>query len=510
MVTDRQVKRYRHWRTKGKTAEEAAARAGMTAKTARSWEVGPLPSHSNHRKPHDWRTRKDPFEEVWETQILPLLKRDEDAGLQATTILEDLKAKRPGQDWDRHLRTLQRRVRVWRAQEGPPKEVIFPQDHPPGEEAAYDFTHCEELKVSILGVEFPHMIFECILSFSGHRFVQLAFGETYEALSCGLQDAMWDMGGVPERVRHDNLSAATHNLKALEPHRKLTARYQALVSHYRVDSSRINPGKSNENGVVEKGHDVLKTALDQALRLRGTRDFDSVDAYWSFVLSVKDRLNARCAARWVLERDCLRPLPTTRIPDYTVVKTTVRRWSCIRVANNTYSVPSRLIGEEVAVRVHPDSVEVFYRDKLVDCYPRLRGDGKHRIDFRHIIDSLVRKPGAFANYRYREELFPTLVFRRAYDALVRLRGERAHIDYLQILHLAAHHSQIDVETALELLIGADSFGFPDVEALVKPRDAAAPTVVVAILPQTPSLVYFDELISGECYDCLKERLALAC
>lgn len=470
-----------------------------------------MPSHMTEHKPHDWRTRKDPFEEVWETYILPLLRRDEDAGLQATTIIEELKTKTLGQNWDRCLRTLQRRVRVWRAEHGPPKEVVFPQDHPPGEEAAYDFTHCEELNVTILGVEFPHLIFEYILSFSGHRCGQLAFGETYEALARGLQDAMWEMGGTPRRVRHDNLSAATHNLKALDPHRKLTARYQALVSHYRVASSRIRPGKSNENGVAEKAHDVLKTALDQALRLRGSRDFESIEAYWIFVLKVIERLNAKCAEKWAIERETLRPLPSVRLPDYTVVKTTVRRWSCIQVAKNTYSVPSRLIGEEVTVHVHPDTVEVFYNSKRVESFPRLRGDGRHRVDYRHIIGSLVRKPGAFTNYRYREELYPTVVFRRAYDALVEWRGERAYVDYVQILHLAARNSQIEVETALELLLDAtDRFGFADVETLVKPGRAEASAVITAIQPHTPSLQPFDELLSGECHACLKAELPVAC
>ena len=470
-----------------------------------------MPTHVKTSKPHDWRTRKNPFEEVWDPYILPLLREDKDGGLQATTIIGELNTKKPEGKWDKHLRTLQRQLRIWRAEEGPPKEVVFPQDHPPGEEGAYDFTHCEELNVTINGVAFPHLIFEYILSHSGHRYVELAFGETYEALSSGLQGAFWWTGGVPKRVRHDNLSAATHNLKAVEPHLKLTKRYEALMSHYDVQSSRINPGKSNENGIAEKGHDVLKTALDQKLRLRRSRDFDSVAAYWEFVLGVRDSLNAKCAERWALERPCLGELPSTRLPNYTVVKTVVRRWSCIRVARNTYSVPSRYIGEELTVRVHPDTVELFYHGKRVDEYPRLRGEGQHRIDYRHIIDSLVRKPGAFTNYRYREDLFPTLVFRRAYDALVTWRGERAYVDYVRILHLAAKQSQVDVEMALEIgLSEGPRFGFADIEALVVPRSSDPPAVVVAIPVQTPSYKHFDELISGECHAILTQEIPVAC
>jgi hypothetical protein len=183
----------------------------------------------------------------------------------------------------------------------------------------------------------------------------------------------------------------------------------------------------------------------------------------------------------------------------------------MRVARNTYSVPSRYIGEELTVRVHPDTIELFYRGKRLDEYPRLRGDGQHRIDYRHIIDSLVRKPGAFTNYRFREELFPTLVFRRAYDALVAWRGERAYVDYVRILHLAAHHTQSEVETALEISLAEEArFGSADIEALVVPR-ASTPAAMVAAIPAlTPSCKQFDELISGECHAILTQEVPIAC
>lgn len=507
MVTNQQVKNYRAYRQSGKCENEAAARSGMTAKTARKWETGALPSQV--KKPHNWRTRLDPFEKVWKKHILPLLKADSDGRLQATTIVEYLQLNCPSDGpWDSHLRTLQRHLRVWRATEGPPKEVMFPQEHQPGEEGAYDFTHAEKLNVTIGGAPFPHMFFQYVMSFSGKRIVKLAFGETYEALQSGLQDAFWDCGGVPKRVRHDNLSAATHDLKGLDPKRKLTERYAALLSHYGVESSRIEPGKSNQNGVAEKAHDVLKTRLDQLLRIRGSRDFESIDTYLEFVVDGTSRMNDRCAVLWDQERKMLRPLPSGRIPNYTEFKRKVAKWSCVRIGENTYSVPSRLIGEEVTLRVYPDKIEVLYHAKCMDAFRRLHGKSQHRIDYRHIIGSLVRKPGAFLNYRFREELFPSVVFRKAYDALQHRRGERAYVDYVRILHLAAMHSESDVELALEMLLeAAKPFDSAEVESLVAPRKSPSGTALEAF---KPVLIDFNKLLSGECHAHFKNaNLAFA-
>jgi len=506
MVTDQQVKQYRKHRQSGKSEEEASARMGMTAKTARKWEAGPLPSQV--KKPHDWRTRTDPFEAVWSEYVLPLLQQDDGDRLQATTIIQELKTKKPDVDWKKHLRTLQRQLCVWRTEEGPPKEVMFPQDHPPGQQASYDFTHAEELDVTIRGMPFPHLLFQFIMSASGHRYVEMAFGETFEALSSGLQGAFWELGGVPTGVlRHDNLSAATHELKGLDPGRKLTKRYAALLSHYGVGSSRIERGKSHQNGIAEKGHDVLKTRLDQRLILRGSRDFDSVPAYLGFLGCTVAGLNELCVAAWAEEQKLLCPLPSARVPNYTEFKKKVTRWSIIRVSDNCYSVPSKLIGAEVTLRVHPDSIDVLYRGKKMDSFPRLRGQGKYRIDYRHIIESLVKKPGAFVNYRFREELYPSLVFRKAYDALVEYRGERAYVDYVRILHLAATVSESDVALALELLLGGQTaFDFKDVEGLVAPRQ---PQPVTTPQPLKPVLTGYDNLLSGEFRANLQDNFAIA-
>lgn len=489
ITTDQQVKRYRRLRREGKSQELAAAMAGMTAKTARKYEVGPLPSH--FKKPRTWRTRKDPFAKHWESVAEPLLKADRDRTLQATTVLDEFVRVDPDLYDDSLLRSLQRRIREWRALQGPNKEVFFPQEHPPGFEAQLDFTHATELGVTIGGEPLKHLFFELILNYSGHRHVQIAYSENFESLSDGLQSGFSSFGGVTERVCHDSLSAATHELKKSSG-RKLTPRFAAVLDHFDLDSRRINVRKSNENGVVESGNKTLKSALNQALKVRGGRNFVTLKAYLEFADGVVEKLNRKCAKKFEVEQKVLRPLPSSRIPSFTDFVSRVSRWSIIRVVTQVYSVPSRLIGEKVTVRLHPAEIEILFKDQSVDRFPRLQGRGVHRIDYRHIIHSLVRKPGAFARYCYREELFPSLVFRKSYDALKTSRGERAHVDYLQILNLAAKNLETDVEAALSILLEAGrAFRFIDVEALVVPPKPRAEALVA---PMTPNLSEYDAML----------------
>jgi hypothetical protein len=491
MVSDAQVRLLRRKRMEGKTQEAAAGAAGMSVRTARTWADGPLPAA--RKAPRSWRTRSDPFFEVWDTEVVPLLARDEDRILEATTLLDVLIGRWPERFQPGHLRTLQRRVRDWRALHGPAKEVFFEQTQVPGREAAVDFTHATELGVTIAGELLRHLLFEFVLCASGWRWVMIAFGETFEALVAGVQGALWALGGVPAVLRSDNLSAATHELKR-SGGRALTARFQAVLEHYGMTSTRIQPGAAHENGVVEQAHATTKSALAQALLLRGHRDFATRDAYGAFVADVIERrCNGPVAAALAAERPCLRPLPAAPIPAYTLFQPRVRRWSTIRIGSRTYSVPARLIGHEVAVRQYPDVVEVYYRGQLAAHMPRLHGPLEHRIDYRHIIWSLVRKPGAFARYRYREELFPSLVFRQAYDALRATRGERADVEYVRILHLAASTLEVTVATALTRLLTAGApFDYAAVKALAAPETAAVP---VLGLP-APDLGVYDRLLVG--------------
>lgn len=491
MVTDRQVRRLREQRMAGKTLAAAAAAAGMSERTARVWQTGALPSQRTTSR--TWRTRADPFAAVWTMEIEPRLRADTERRLQALTLFEWLCEQHPGQFRPGQVRTLQRHVRDWRAQHGADQEVYFEQTAVPGREAAVDFTDASDLGVTIAGAPFAHLWFAGVLSFSGWTYVELAPSESFEALVSGLQGTLWTLGAAPAIVRHDNLSAATHELRR-SGGRQLNARFRAVLEHYGLQSSRIRPYHAHENGVVEQAHHRIKTGVEQALLLRGHREFADEAAYTAFVRAVIERKrNGPAAARLAEERRHLRPLPSSAIPSYTTFTCQVRRWSTIHVGGRTYSVPSRLIGHTVEVRQHPARIEVRYRGQLIEEMPRLRGGQDHRVDYRHIIRALIRKPGAFARYRYREELFPSLVFRQAYDALGGMHGERADVEYVRVLHLAATHGEARVASTLTGLLAASSpFDYATVQAHVSP---ATPTIPVLTLP-VPDLAVYDALLRG--------------
>ena len=492
MVTDEQVRLLRSKMSQGKTQEAAAAAAGMSVRTARKWQRGPLPSQT--KKPRTWRTREDPFEGVWEEVIEPLLVKDEKGELEAKTLMELLVERDPEGFSMSHLRTMQRRVRDWRALHGADKEVYFQQEHPPGNEAGIDFTCCNELGVTIRGEVFDHLLFEFVLVASTWTAVKVAYSESYEALVDGLQSALWKLGGVPRQLCLDNMSAATHELRKGHG-RGLNKRFADVCEHLGfANVRRINVRKAHENGAVEVRHGRTKKLIRQALILRGSADFESPEAYEAFVEETLDhRHNRHVAARLEAERPHLRSLPARPVPTYTREEPRVRRWSTVRVRSRIYSVPSRLIGYRVEIRIYPATIELRYRDALIETFPRLRGDKTHRIDYRHIIGSLVRKPGAFAHYRFREELYPTLVFRRAYDALVGFHGERADVEYVRVLKLAAETMEADVARALaRLLESRVHFDYGTVEALVRPCTPELPDITI---PE-PDLSSYDALLGG--------------
>jgi len=475
----------------GKTQAAAAAASSMSLRTAREWDSGPMPTTT--KQPRDWRTRPDPFAAVWHTDVEPLLRSDLKGVLEAKVVLEVLRQRYPEQFQPGQARTLQRRFRDWRARHGVEPEVFFQQVAVPGREAAIDFTHGTDLGVTVAGEVLPHLLFEFVLSYSHWTWVAVAFGETFEALVAGVQGALWALGGAPAVLRSDNLSAATHELKASSG-RDLTPRFRAVLEHYGMQSSRITPGQAHENGVAEQAHRRLKALVAQALLVRGHADFDDLVGYEAFVQEVVAYWRNRpAAAHLAEERAALRALPSAAIPSYTIYYAVVRRWSTIRVAHRTYSVPAQLMGHTVEARVYPNVVEVRYRDHLVQTMPRLRGEDEHRIDYRHVIGWLVRKPGAFARYRYREDLYPSVTFRRAYDALVRTHGERADVEYLRILHLAMTAGEARVvEVLAAVLDRVDGFDYVTVQTQVAPPVLTVPVIHIP----TPDLMVYDALRAG--------------
>ena len=476
----------------GKTQEAAAAGAGMSVRTAREWQTGPLPSQT--KEDRHWRTREDPFAEVWAEKIEPLLEADLKGELEAKTLMQLLVDDQPECFSMTQLRTMQRRLRDWRALHGPAKEVYFEQLHELGDEAGLDFTCGNELGVTIAGEPFMHLLFEFVLIASKWVWACVALSESFEALVSGLQRSLWELGGVPRQLVLDNMSAATHDLGKGQG-RALNKRFADVCEHLGFEKvRRINVRKAHENGAVEQRHGRTKRMIRQALILRGSSDFASVEEYERFVQQTLEHgHNRHVAERLAEERAKLRPLPLKLVPTYTTETPTVRRWSTIMIRRRTYSVPSRLIGHAVEVRVHPTMIELRYGGKVVECFPRLRGDKHHRIDYRHVIASLVRKPGAFANYRFREELYPTLTFRRAYDALVTSRGERADVEYVRILYLAAQTTESGIDAVLARLLEADEpFDYAIVEALARPREPERPIVRIPV----PDLAAYDALIGS--------------
>ena len=445
MITDQQIRRLISLMQKSSTLSIAAAKSGMDEKTARKYlKANRLPSQM--KKEHDWRTRRDPFETEWDhvRQMLEL-----NSGLEAKTIFEYLQMINPGTYQDGQLRTLQRRIKIWRATEGPPKEVFFPQEHHPGELSESDFTCMNSLGVTIARQRFDHLFYHFVLTYSNWETGSICFSESFEALSQGLQNALWELGGVPESHRTDRLSAAVNNMTNPA---EFTQRYNGLMNHYKLHAQRINARQPNENGDVEQSHNRFKQALDQSLMLRGSRDFISRHHYDTFVEKVLTQRNAGRHIRFEEERKLLRQLPASRLESSNRINVRVRKSSTIAVAGNVYSVNSRLRDEWVQVRLGAEYLEVWYSQRCIERIPRLYGKKKHHVQYRHIIDWLVRKPGAFANYRYRSDLFPSLRFRMAYDFLRSVIPGKADLEYLKILELAAKESETAVDQILENLI----------------------------------------------------------
>ena len=446
MVTDYQVRILMKALHAEKTKATAAAKAGMDEKTARKYErLGKLPSELQVE--HNWRTREDPFADIWSDIRTQL---DINPGLEAKTIFDHLQQRDPGKYMDGQLRTLQRRLKVWRALEGPPKEVFFPQEYKPGELCQSDFTHMNKLNVTISGQRFNHLIYHFVLPYSNWETGTICFSESFESLSEGLQNALWELGGAPLWHRTDRLTAAVKNPAHINRD-EFTRRYATLMRHYGLEGRMIQTGKPHENGDIEQRHYRFKRALDQSLMLRGSRDFNSREEYASFLSKLFSQLNAGREMRFSEELTVLKRLPLSRFDSCKRISVKVGPSSTIRVSHNVYSVDSRLIGETISIRLYAEYFEIWYAQKCLDKIPRLRGSGRHHIQYRHIIDWLVRKPGAFENYRYLKDLFPTHRFRMAYDSLKKRNIQRSHKEYLKILHLAAKDSEVAVDQALGYL-----------------------------------------------------------
>lgn len=475
------------------SAEAAAAKAGFSTATAYRIEADPrLPSQKEEPR---GRRRPDPLAPYWEAEIEPILKAA--PGIRAIGVLDELRRRHP--DLNPNIRrTLERRITAWRALNGPERDVIFRQEHEPGRLGLSDFTDTSALRITIAGAVLDHRLYHFRLAFSGFEHAHVVLGgESFVALAEGLQNALWALGGVPKEHRSDSLSAAFRNLTR-DAREDLTQRYTALMSHYGMVPTRNNAGIAHENGSIESAHGHLKQALEDALLLRGSRDFADLDAYRAFVDVVVGRRNANLVKRIALEKETLAPLPRSRTSDFEEKVIPVTSSGGFILRRVFYTVPSKLIGHRLRVRIFDDRLECFLGTTQVATLRRGRpvseNRGGHVVDYRHVIHALRRKPMALANLVYRDQLFPRAAYRRAFEIL-RERYDDRHACKVTVELLAlAHERACEAELADTIAIDLDAGRLPDLAALrvrFRPEQAPIPHVAVELAP----LAAYDELAS---------------
>jgi hypothetical protein len=477
----------KHYQSSG-VVDHAAMKAGMHRGTARRYlaaKAGPAVI----KQPHTWRTRTDPLSGIW-----PEAERwlEESPEVEAKALFEHLLATSPDKVDGRSLRTFQRRVSEWLRRHGPPKEVFFAQVHEAGECIQTDWTNANELGVTIAGEPFDHLLCHSVLPCSNWEWAIPCLSESVLSLKRGLQDAVWELGGVTRFSQTDQSSTATHQLKRGEGRRGFNLEYAALCKHLEMEPRTIAVAMPNQNGDVEAAQGVLKRRTKNQLILRRSRDFPSVAAYAAFLAQVCRGANALREPKVAEERATLRPLPASRFPGTHETTVRVSSYSTARVRDCAYSVPARLIGAFVQAQLSEDTVRFVYRGEEIASYPRPLGKGP-RIDYRHIIASLARKPGAFARYIYREELFPRPVFRHAFDRFAAVEERKASERYLRLLQLAADFGEDRVADHLGALLRAGELPLADVVE-VRLRDPI-PATPLALTVFTPELGPYDALIT---------------
>ena len=479
----------------------AAAKTGFSERTGRRIETDrrlPPRQNADLRLP---RHTPDPFAGLWDAEIRPMLEAQ--PGLRPITLLEEMQRRHPDHDWDRLRRSLERRVRTWRAEHGADREVIFRQDHVPGQQGLSDFTDMGDLAISIAGQPLDHRLYHFTLAYSAWEHAEPVLGgESFTALAVGLQNALWALGGVPGEHRSDSLSAAFRNLDD-DARADQTCRYEALCAHYEMTPTRNNAGIAHENGSIESQHGHLKRGVTQALLLRGSTDFDNLDAYRAWIAELVGRRNARRGKMVQLECATLRPLPPRRTTDYDEATVFVTSSSGFVLRKVFYTVPSRLIGFRLRVRLYDDRLECFVGQSLVLTLRRGRGhdEGRHGhvVDYRHIIHSLRCKPMALLNLIYRDALFPRPAYRLAWEKLLAAGDPKAACKTMVSLLALAHERGCEAELAAALAeqmhhtVGRSGRFAIDVAAL-RARFAPTPETMPGIMVNLPPVASYDALL----------------
>jgi hypothetical protein len=477
----------------------AAAKASFSERTARRIETARhLPTQIAGQR---LRQCPDPFAGLWDAEIRPMLEAQ--PGLRPITLIEEMQRRHPDHDWDRLRRSLERRVRAWRAEHGADREVIFRQDHVPGQQGLSDFTDMGDLGVSIAGQPLEHRLYHFALAYSAWEHAEPVLGgESFTALAVGLQNALWALGGVPVEHRSDSLSAAFRNLDD-DARADQTRRYEALCAHYEMTPTRNNTGVAHENGAIESQHGHLKRGVGQALLLRGGAEFDSLDNYRAWIADLIGRRNARRGKMVQLECAALRPLPPARTTDYDEATVFVTSSSGFVLRKVFYTVPSRLIGFRLRVRLYDDRLECFVGQSpaLVLRRGRSHGEGRHGhvVDYRHIIHSLRCKPMALLNLVYRDALFPRPAYRLAWETLLAAGDPRAACKSMVSLLSLAHERGCEAELAgalteqMQQHPSSDKASAIDIQSL---RDRFAPSrgMMPEVAVNLPSVASYNTLL----------------
>ena len=486
------LKQYRRLLLKyaqGKNMSLSALRAGVDRKTARKYIQAQQTPHQL-QKPHTWRTRLDPLAIAWPKAAQMLADAPE---LEAKGLFEFFLAQPDSALTPDHLRTFQRRVSSWRATLGPEQEVYFAQKHTPGQAMELDWTHAKELEVTISGTPLDHLLCHCVLPYSNWAWATRCQSESFLSLVGGLQASLGRLGKKPRYLSTDHSSAATHEISPGGGQRAFNPDYLDLCEHYDLLPVTINVACPHEHGDVESLNGHLKRRLKQHLLLRGSRDFASELDYDQFLVRVMEAANGPRQARLAEELTAMQPLPPTPLAEYRELGVSVGNHSTIRVKKITCSVPSRLIGQRLRVEVYESVLKLYLGRERVLEVPRACGDRGAVINFRHVVGPLLRKPGAFLNYQHREQLYPTVAYRAAYDRLVADHGERPGIiEYLHLLNVAMEHTVEAVQTAMApWMTGSRKWRAVDVRATLTP----ALVVVPQLAALTPELISYDELLN---------------
>ena len=491
MVTEQQIRKLLMEHTKSGQIGMAAMKAGMNRKTAAKYINNGQPD-VNEAVTRGWRTRDDPFQGCWIEAEKMLVATPE---LEGRALFDWLSEKYPDVFQAGQLRTFQRRVKQWRAQRGPDKEVYFVQEHQPGVRMSTDFTCMNKLAITIRREAFNHLVCHSVLSYSNWEWVTICQSESFLALRKGVQAALLRLGHIPVEHWTDHTTAATHELGAEESARRgFNKSYREMMAHFGVSPRTIGPSRPNENGDVESENGIFKRRVEQHLLLRGSRDFENHEVYRGFLEEVVHKANRLKQQRLEEELAVMRPLLVALMPEFVEEEAWVSRGSTIQSARKVYSVPSRLIGETVRVRRHEETVEVYYGGQLQAVMPRVPESKTHFINYRHVIEWLVRKPGAFAQYRFREDLFPSVTFRRAYDRLCANCSPRmADQEYLRILRQAARTMESDVE---RVLVELEQRGLVPRWHLVEEFWPLPAGAVPELQPLTVVLGDYDELLNA--------------